>query len=63
MWVFVIPLYSPAVAMDAAVFNLVEFWTGAALSFGDEKETGGSKPIALGPPGGAERPFLTISQE
>lgn len=45
MWVFALPLYAPGALTDLAVFNLVEFWTGATLKLGDGPPQGaGQQP-------------------
>lgn len=44
MWVFALPLYAPGALTDLAVFNLVEFWTGATLKLGDDPAPAPARP-------------------
>lgn len=60
MWLF-IPVYAVAGVADAAVFNVIEFWTGKTTEVGSVRDVDGSS-VALMPSADGREALLTVSR-
>lgn len=62
-WVLVIiPVYGVAILADAIVLNLIEFWTGEAISVGATTGPDGST-VVLQPSSDGREAWLTVSRD
>lgn len=62
MWLF-IPVYAGAGIADAAVFNVIEFWTGNRTEISQLQQNIGKTTVALEPSVDGREAVMTVTQD
>lgn len=62
MWLF-IPVYAGAGIADAAVFNVIEFWTGNKTEISQLHQNSGKATIALEPSADGREAVMTVTRD